>query len=123
MSSDEYLNYSKDLNDLKSRLKFIGLEGAALDELARIRPLLEQHLPDALERFYKHLSAVPEVAAFFDGKPQMDRARTRQLGHWGAIAAGRFDADYLASSRKVGERHAKIGLEPRRYLCGYARII
>ena len=109
--------------ELAERLDFIGLDGGALEDLAAARPLLEKHLPEAMRRFYAVLASVPAAAAFFDGQPQMDRARTKQLGHWASIAAGKFDAEYLASSRKVGERHARIGLEPRWYIGGYARII
>jgi methyl-accepting chemotaxis protein len=113
----------EDLDALRERLEFIGLDQKALAELAATRPVVEKHLPEALSEFYALLSTVPAMAAFFDGKPQMDRAKTKQLGHWASIAAGNFDETYLASSRKVGERHARIGLEPRWYIGGYGRII
>jgi len=117
------MNGAGDVAELGERLGFIGLGPEALADLRKARPLLEKHLPGALEAFYQLLMTVPSMAAFFDGKPQMDRAKSRQLGHWGSIAAGQFDADYLASSRKVGERHAKIGLEPRWYIGGYGLIM
>ena len=114
-----------ELNALAERLRFAGLDSEeALARLAAVRPSIEQHLPDALGRFYGILAGVPAVARFFpDGSPQMDRAKSRQLDHWRAIAEGRFDADYLESSRKVGERHARIGLEPRWYIGGYGLIL
>jgi len=112
-----------DVAALRERLAFIGLDDKALAELAATRPLVERHLPEALTAFYELLSTVPAMAAFFDGKAQMDRAKSRQLGHWASIAAGKFDAEYMASSHRVGERHAKIGLEPRWYIGGYGRII
>jgi methyl-accepting chemotaxis protein len=111
------------MTDLNERLAFIGLDDAALAELGRVQHLIEKHLPEALERFYDKLRTVPAVVRFFDGRPQMDRAQTRQIGHWSSIAAGRFDAEYLESSRKVGLRHAKIGLEPRWYIGGYGLIL
>jgi len=109
--------------ELDERLDFIGLDGNALAALKAVQPLVEKHLPEAMSRFYAVLASVPATAAFFDGQPQMERARGKQIGHWASIAAGKFDAEYLASSRKVGERHARIGLEPRWYIGGYARII
>ena len=85
--------------------------------------MVETHLEPALSRFYDLLAEVPEVARFFDGKAHMDRAQGKQAGHWGAIASGQLDADYFASSTKVGLRHALIGLEPRWHIGGYGLIM
>ncbi len=111
------------LEQLQSRLDFIGIDDKTLGQLRTISPQIEKHLPEALAAFYAKLSKVPAVASFFDGQPQMDRAQGRQSQHWGAIAHGRFDADYLESSKKVGLRHARIGLEPRWYIGGYGLIV
>ena len=111
------------LEQLQSRLDFIQLDDAARARLGRLRPLIDKHLPVALDRFYAHLSKVPAVTRFFDGKAQMKRAEGKQLGHWTAIASGELDADYFDSSTRVGLRHAKIGLEPRWHIGGYSLIV
>jgi len=116
-------NADNDITALRERLDFVRLDEAALADLRALQPVVERHLPEALSAFYDRLSDVPEMAAFFSGRPQMDQASGKQVGHWGAIAAGRFDAGYIASSRRVGERHAKIGLEPRWYMGGYGLIL
>ncbi|HVW93181.1 MAG TPA: methyl-accepting chemotaxis protein [Devosia sp.] len=104
---------------LKSRLDFLGLDEEATARLMRVKPFVDRHLGPALEVFYKKLASVPEVSRFFSGTAQMKRAEGKQLQHWGAIAAGRFDAAYYESSRAVGLMHAKIGLEPRWHIGGY----
>lgn len=116
-------NTDTDIIPLRERLDFVRLDEVALAELAALQPMVDRHLPAALAAFYERLAAVPEMAGYFSGGPQMDRAMSKQLVHWQAIAGGRFDADYLESSRRIGERHAKIGLEPRWYLGGYALIL
>ena len=108
---------------LRQRLDFVRLDAAALQDLAVLQPMVDRHLPAALAAFYERLADVPEMASFFAGKPQIDRAMSKQVVHWQAIAGGRFDGDYLQSSQRIGERHAKIGLEPRWYLGGYALIL
>eukprot|EP00873_Tetraselmis_striata_P031570 jgi/Tetstr1/451834/TSEL_038870.t1 len=108
---------------LQSRLDFIGLDDAARGSIARAQPLIEAHLEPALTRFYAKIAEVPAVARFFDGKPQMDRAKSKQLGHWSAIATGQLDQAYMEASSKVGLRHAKIGLEPRWHIGGYGLIM
>ena len=112
-----------DVAQLMERLAFIGLGAEELAALRSISHHIEKHLPPALEKFYEKLAKVPAVMKFFDGKPQMDRAQGRQNEHWLSIANGRFDGDYLESARKVGLRHARIGLEPRWYIGGYGLIL
>ena len=82
-----------------------------------------KHLGPALELFYGKIAGVPAVASFFDGKPQMDRAKGSQAEHWSGIATGNLDADYFERGRKIGLRHARIGLEPRWYIGGYGLIV
>ena len=117
-------NSSNDLKALEERLNFIGIDTQARADLAVVQKSIEQHLGPALGLFYQKLMTVPAVSSFFaEGKPQVDRAQGRQTGHWHNIAAGKFDAEYLESSKKVGLRHARIGLEPRWYIGGYGLIV
>ncbi|VDS04965.1 Methyl-accepting chemotaxis protein IV [Devosia equisanguinis] len=109
--------------NLQTRLDFVGLDMEARARLAQSQARVEAHLEPALDRFYGLLAAVPEVARFFDGKAQMNRAQGKQIGHWQAIAGGQFDDDYFQSSTRIGLRHAQIGLEPRWHIGGYSLIM
>jgi methyl-accepting chemotaxis protein len=109
--------------ELQSRLDFIGLDQVARDRLGAVQHHINEHLPAALSNFYDKIRAVPAVATFFDGRPQMDRAQSKQLGHWKAIATGSFDDAYYEASTRVGLRHAQIGLEPRWHIGGYGVIM
>lgn len=117
------MEHSRDDGDITARLDFIGLDNKGRDALRSVEPLIAKHLPEALARFYKKLATVPAVSRFFSGSDQMNRAQSSQLGHWLAIATGRFDAKYVESSRRIGLRHAQIGLEPRWYIGGYGVIV
>ncbi|SHF88490.1 methyl-accepting chemotaxis protein [Devosia limi] len=109
--------------NLQTRLDFIGLDQQARARLASMQGHIDRHLEPALAAFYDKLANVPAVASFFSGRPQMDRAKGKQVGHWQAIASGQFDDDYLQASTQVGLRHAKIGLEPRWHIGGYGLIL
>jgi methyl-accepting chemotaxis protein len=108
---------------LRTRLEFIGLDDEARRHLSGTKRHVDAHLGPALDRFYTKIASVPAVARFFEGKSHMDRAQSKQMGHWTAIANGQFDDNYLESSTKVGLRHALIGLEPRWHIGGYAVIM
>ena len=108
---------------LADRLDFIGLDATSLAHLRSASGHIEKHLSPALERFYAKLARVPAVARFFDGQASMGRAQGKQANHWKVIATGQFDDEYVEASRRVGLRHAKIGLEPRWYVGGYGLIL
>ena len=107
---------------LGERLDFLGLDTKGREALKSLEPLLEAALPVALDRFYVKVRATPEVARQFAEESGITRARTAQLNHWKMIASGRYDSQYVDSVRRIGGTHARIGLEPRWYIGGYARI-
>jgi len=110
-----------DPSALAERLQFIDLEEGERAYLQSLKPLIDAALPAILDDFYQKIGSVPDVAQFFpDGS--VDRARSGQLRHWARISTAEFNDDYLRSARTVGETHARIGLEPRWYIGGYALI-
>ncbi len=114
---------AQDQDKLQSRLDFIGLDDESRTQLASVQHHIHNHLTPALDKFYAKIATVPAVMRFFDGKAQMNRAQSKQAGHWQAIAAGQFDDAYFEASTKVGLRHALIGLEPRWHIGGYGVIM
>jgi methyl-accepting chemotaxis protein len=110
-------------NDLQTRLDFVGLDETARQRLVSAGPVITAHLGPALDRFYQKLNAEPAVAGFFSSQKHVDSAKSKQVGHWQAIAEGRLDEDYFDASARVGLVHARIGLEPRWHIGGYSLIM
>src|SRR5690606_37288597 len=59
----------------------------------------------------------------FSNDAHINRAKNAQLGHCANIAAGDFSGEYAAKVQTIGRVHARIGLEPRWYIGGYALIV
>lgn len=112
-----------DTQQLQQRLSFMGIDDAARTSIRSIETEIRRALPGALDTFYDRLRRTPETARFFSGETQISGAKARQSSHWDRIAKGEFDGDYVAAVTKVGEVHARIGLEPRWYIGGYALIL
>ncbi len=53
----------------------------------------------------------------------MRHAKEMQIRHWKTLASGKFDKAYVDAVMKIGETHARLGLEPRWYIGGYTLII
>lgn len=108
---------------LKERLDFLRLDTETLRDLRAIAPVAENILPDVLKQFYTHVGKHPDVAKFFTGQDRIEHAASRQFAHWKRILTGEFGTEYLTSVEKIGNVHARIGLEPQYYLGGYTFLI
>ncbi len=108
---------------LEQRLDFMKLDAPARKRIKSVEPQIREALPDALGAFYSQLKGNPQTAKFFSSQSHIDGAAARQTSHWDRIAKGEFDENFVAAVTKVGEVHARIGLEPRWYIGGYALIL
>ncbi len=108
---------------LQGRLEFMQITEATRAALRTARPLVAKALPKALDDFYGQVRKTPETRAHFKEESQITRAQGAQLRHWDNIASGQFSEGYARSVTAIGEVHARIGLEPRWYIGGYAMVL
>jgi len=105
------------------RLRFVGLDHDACMRLRALAPVVRKTLGPALDGFYANVRATPQTRRMFRDDGQMDGAKSAQTTHWERIAQGDFGADYVQSVNRIGLTHARIGLEPRWYIGGYALVL
>ena len=107
---------------LNERLAFMDLDQDARGALRSLGPVIDREIGAALAGFYGKVRKTPETSAFFADERQIDQASVRQQNHWRAIAKAEFGDDYGRAVKTVGQVHARIGLEPRWYIGGYALV-
>lgn len=110
-------------DQLGRRLAFIKFDEAAKQHIRDAHEALTAALPSALDAFYAQVKAFSETSPFFRDDKHIAGAKQAQIGHWSRIAKGQFDQDYVDAVSAVGRVHARIGLEPRWYIGGYALIL
>lgn len=108
---------------LEERLKFIDLNPEALQRLAAMGDDVNEVLGPSLDHFYSIVSTIPHLKAFFSNAEHMTHAKNAQKKHWGKLVAGYLDDNYVDGVVKVGDAHARIGLEPNWYIGGYAVLM
>ena len=108
---------------LAERMNFMQLDPASCAALRGIKPLIEREAPQALDGLYEQIRHQPKMRAMFRDESHMQSAKGRQRTHWGVIANADFGDQYLKNVNTVGETHARIGLEPRWYIGGYAVVL
>jgi methyl-accepting chemotaxis protein len=104
------------------RVAFMGLDDRARQALRDLRPVINKEIGGALSAFYDKVKATPETRQFFKDERHMDAASSLQAAHWDVIAQGDFNETYVKAVRTIGQVHARIGLEPRWYIGGYAIV-
>ena len=110
-------------DELTRRLDFMELGDTELTPLRALSDTLRDALPEALSAFYRQIERFPETRRFFRDSAQMDGAKSRQQTHWLKIAEAKLDGEYVRSASIIGNVHARIGLEPRWYIGGYALLL
>ena len=116
-------NQQHDMAALKERLDFIGIDNEARERLRSLKGVIAGSVGAALDTFYSKVRATPQTMRFFSDESHVQGAKKRQESHWDLIANAEFDARYVGGVSAVGKAHARLGLEPRWYIGGYALIV
>jgi methyl-accepting chemotaxis protein len=107
---------------LNQRLEFMKLDASGREALKSLKPLIDKELPGALDAFYARVKAFPETSRFFRDDAHINGAKSAQLKHWSKISSADFSDEFSRSVRAIGQTHARIGLDARWYIGGYALI-
>ena len=109
--------------NLANRIAFYQLDRHQASAFKGVRRALGKHIDKALERFYAHVSKVPALGTFFASQSHIDHAKSAQRNHWLSVFSQGVDEEYAQRATKIGQVHARIGLEPRWYIGGYSAIL
>ena len=111
-----------DTIEINQRLNFIGIDEDVRKALAEVEPVVTGALPGALSDFYELISQTPDTDEMFQSQAVKDHARDAQQHHWERLLDGRIDAEYAENVKRIGLAHAKLGLEPKYFVSGYANV-
>lgn len=108
---------------LAQRLEFYGLSRHRDAVFARILRHVKRHAPKALDDFYDKVAKTPGAARFFSSREHMLHARAKQLDHWQTLFSNDLDDLYVERVQRIGQIHARIGLDTQFYFGAYAQIL
>jgi len=80
------------------------------ENLSRAWPLVEPHVDEVVDAFYRRVMSHDGTASVLEGPEQMERLR-RSLAKWlENVFRGPHDAEYVQLRRRIGKRHVEVGL-------------
>lgn len=108
-------------NSLSARVDFFEL-GEARSAMRGVGRRISRNIDQALTRFYRKVSATPEISKLFSDQSHMERAKGLQKKHWEDLFAHGITDSYFSRANVIGVTHARIGLKPQWYIGGYALV-
>lgn len=108
--------------DLQERTGFYEL-ARNQSSFKRLSRFVARTVDGGLEKFYLKLGVTPALGKFFSSKDRVHHARNAQRDHWIKVFENGLDQSYFDRALKIGHTHARIGLEPKWYIGGYALIL
>lgn len=107
---------------LDERINFIKFDQTEQDALKAAKPVIDDALGGILDEFYTQINSYETTQSFFQNQKHMDGAKSAQMSHWNTITNAEFDGNYVEAVTRIGLAHARIGLEPRWHIGGYALL-
>lgn len=111
------------IDPLKERLDYYGLADTPRSTLDGVGRALGRRLDAALDGFYRVIASRRELSAHFESPQQMGRAKQMQAEHWRAVFRDGVDSRFYQRATRIGNVHARIGLEPKWYVGAYGLVL
>lgn len=108
---------------LQQRLDFVGLGESAQERLAPIRESLSHHLDAALDDLSRRIATAPTTARFLFGRERIEADGSGLATHWKRLLTGQIDSSLAEAATRTGQRHARIGVDPRWHMGSHAVIV
>lgn len=108
---------------LQERLDYYDLVTTGKSTYGGVSRALGRQLDKALETFYRVIGSRPELSGLFENPQQMAKARGLQAEHWRAVFRDGVDERFYQRATRIGNVHARIGLEPKWYVGAYGLML
>jgi signal transduction histidine kinase len=104
----------------RERAAYFQFEAEQRELLAALRPALEKNADALVADFYRHLLSFPATRDVLRDPEVAKRLLAVQREYLLSLAGPVVDEAYLARRRRIGEVHARLGIEPSWVLGAYS---
>lgn len=107
----------------QDHLEFYDITALPNSAFKGVSNALDRRMDTALDSFYETVSSRENLRAHFTGSQSMGRAKSLQGQHWKAVFREGVDNRFYDRATKIGNVHARIGLEPKWYVGAYSLVL
>lgn len=109
--------------DLSLRLAYLCLGAAEAERLRALFPRLQEVGQQFVEAFYRHMFSFEHTARFLQDAELVTHLKETQRAHLESMLAANWDEAYVMDRRRVGGRHAEVGIDPQTFLGAYCQYL
>ncbi|QDX92408.1 globin-coupled sensor protein [Brevibacillus laterosporus] len=106
-------------SDVMKQLEMIQLSETDLRIARCLQPLIEQHIDEMVNQFYKNLNHEPSLIVIIERHSSIDRLKSTLRTHILQLFNGIIDENFIQQRKRIALAHVKIGLLPKWYLCAF----
>lgn len=111
------------METLQQRLDFVGLGEGAETRFEPIAESLSQHLGSALQDLSRRVANAPSSARFLFGRERIEADGGGLAARWQKLITGQIDTAFADAATRTGQRHARIGVDPRWHAGSHAVVV
>jgi rsbT co-antagonist protein RsbR len=101
---------------IEQRKRFVDLQNEDIARITAVKDVVLRHADEHSGAFFAHLSKLPEAADLFRNRSLLEQAKRRKQEHLLAMAAGRYDRNYVEQRIELGVLYSKARLDARIFL-------
>jgi heam-based aerotactic trancducer len=105
-----------------SLIKLVGLEKRDLENLERMRPIIEKKKEQIVDAFYQQVLKFPNLKTIIENNSTIDRLKVTMKQYLFEMVSGEIGDNYVRRRRTVGKVHDRIGLFPEWYIGAFTLL-
>ncbi|PLT33569.1 globin-coupled sensor protein [Bacillus sp. V5-8f] len=104
------------------KLQFLGLDKKDIQNLSKMKPVMERNARTIVDSFYVKLQEIPQLVKIINDHSTLNRLKETLTGYLMDMVSGEIGEDYVTRRKVIGSVHNRIGLFPQWYLSAFTLI-
>lgn len=103
-------------------IKFLNFSDTDINNLVKIRPIIESNASEIVEVFYRNLQMMPHLMNIIDNHSTIEKLKQTLKQYLIEMVSGDIGEQYVIRRKVIGNVHNRIGLFPEWYIGAYTII-
>lgn len=108
--------------EVSKQLQMIHMDEVDLKVTKSLKPVIEKHLDEIVEKFYANLANQATLLKIINDNSTIDRLKQTLRRHLLELFNGVIDEQFIEKRIRIAQMHVKVGLETRWYMCAFADL-